>query len=88
MKASGIVYLVLKGLPTPVSVASHWSRAGNGSVDGMQRALEREETIHAFLSQLIRARAMVRLAGTPTDTDRRTCEEIWRDRRGSLRQGM
>ncbi|HEY7377138.1 MAG TPA: hypothetical protein VH542_00485 [Steroidobacteraceae bacterium] len=61
MKASGIVYLVLKGLPTPVSAASHWSRTGNIDGDGMQRALEREETIHAFLSQLIRARALVRL---------------------------
>jgi hypothetical protein len=82
MKASGIVYLVLKGLPTPVGIASHWPRSGGKDVYEAERALAREEATHAFLSQLIRARALLRL-GRIEDPGYQTCEDVWRARRNS-----
>jgi hypothetical protein len=59
MKASGIVYLVLKGLPTPIGMAGHRPQSGGKDVYEAERALAREEATHAFLSHLIRARALL-----------------------------
>src|SRR5262245_6227092 len=48
MKASGIVYLVLNGYPIPAGMAGHPARAHQRHAVDAERALMREETIHAF----------------------------------------
>ena len=85
MKASGIVYLVLNGYPIPAGMTGHPARTHQRHAE---RALMREETIHAFLSQLIRARAFWRLDRVAATDDCRTCEDVWRARRDSARQGI